>query len=212
MTDKQIARLMELQKLYEEGILNENDLANEKAKILGTSKPHEEVKKDEPQQVEQNRIESNTIESKKNNLKDIFKKIKLPLFIGLGILLLVGMFNLAKRYKYIFSKPDSSSIVVDDSRTFEDKFERLWVVGSERDYTESDFLGWSKDDLRILRNYFFARNNFIFKSKELKVYFSRYTWYQPLYEDVGYMFSDLQTNNVQFIKKLEGLSNYYNQK
>ena len=36
MTQEQITRLMELQKLYEEGILNKDDLASEKAKILGT--------------------------------------------------------------------------------------------------------------------------------------------------------------------------------
>ena len=32
---------------------------------------------------------------------------------------------------------------------------------------------------------------------------------QPLFNDVGNSFSDLQTNNVQFIKKLEGLPNYH---
>ena len=136
--------------------------------------------------------------------KTLFEKFKIPIFVVAGILILWGGFNLAKRYKYIFSKSD-----VEDSRTYEDKFERLWVIGSSRDYTENDFNGWNKEDLRILRNYFFARNNFCFQSKELTNYFSKYSWYQPLFNDVGNSFSDLQTNNVHFIKKLEGLSNYY---
>ena len=45
MTNEQIARLMELQKLYEEGILNKDDLAKEKAKIMGNDvKPKQDNK------------------------------------------------------------------------------------------------------------------------------------------------------------------------
>ena len=45
MTNEQIARLMELQKLYEEGILNKDDLAKEKAKIMGIDvKPKQDNK------------------------------------------------------------------------------------------------------------------------------------------------------------------------
>ena len=45
MTDEQIARLMDLQKLYEEGILNKDDLAKEKAKILGVKNQVSETQK-----------------------------------------------------------------------------------------------------------------------------------------------------------------------
>lgn len=140
--------------------------------------------------------------------KNFFKKFKIPLLILAGALFALLCIIILERYKYFFSKSDGST-AVEDSRTYEDKFERLWVIGSSRDYTEDDFKGWNKEDLRILRNYFFARNNFRFGSKELTNYFSKYSWYQALYSDVGDMFSDLQTNNVQFIKKLEGLPNYH---
>ncbi len=243
MTDEQIARLMDLQKLYEEGILNKDDLAKEKAKILGVKNQVSEtqkvvntenstpvtlkVKVSKDGDIKQNSVAKNPTpeaeipitnpepqpETKKTAAfqkpvkkteKPLFEKLKIPIFVVAGILILWGGFNLAKRYKYIFSKSD-----VEDSRTYEDKFERLWVIGSSRDYTEDDFKDWNKEDLRILRNYFFARNNFRFGSKELTNYFSKYSWYQALYSDVGDMFSDLQTNNVQFIKKLEGLPNYH---
>ena len=45
MTTEQIERLIELQKLYEEGILNKDDLAKEKAKIMGSDvKPKQDNK------------------------------------------------------------------------------------------------------------------------------------------------------------------------
>lgn len=243
MTDEQIARLMDLQKLYEEGILNKDDLAKEKAKILGVKNQDSEtqkvvntknsipvtlkVKVSKDGDIKQNSVPKNPTseaeipitnpepqpETKKTAAfqkpvekteKPLFEKLKIPIFVVAVILILWGGFNLAKRYKYFFSKPD-----IEDSHTYEDKFEHLWIIGSSRNYTEEDFKGWNKEDLRILRNYFFARNNFRFGSKELTNYFSKYSWYQALYSDVGDMFSDLQTNNVQFIKKLEGLPNYH---
>ena len=48
--------------------------------------------------------------------------------------------------------------------------------------------------------------------EELRDYFARYSWYQPIYKDANDMFTDLQINNVQYIKKLEGLSNYYQER
>ncbi len=157
-----------------------------------------EGKKAAAQQIQQQRPQTSI------SGKNFFKKFKIPLLILAGALFSLLCIIILERYKYVFSKSN-----VEDSRTYEDKFERLWVIGSSRDYTEDDFKGWNKEDLRILRNYFFARNNFRFGSKELTNYFSKYSWYQALYSDVGDMFSDLQTNNVQFIKKLEGLPNYH---
>ena len=79
---------------------------------------------------------------------------------------------------------DAAIIEETDAELFEDKFERLWVIGTTRDYTEEDFEGWNKDDLKILRNYFFAKVNYVFAAKDLNEYFSRYSWYQGLYVDV----------------------------
>ncbi len=265
MTDEQIAQLMELQKLHEEGILNKDDLVKEKAKILGeVDKTETKIQSTEPQvseplkvvQTEETQpvtlkikvskdenlqmtettktesqvvplvskipeVESNTKNSQqiepqnstdtknaKETSKTIFQKFKIPIFVAVGVLFLWGGFSIAKRYKYVFSKNNESTFV-EEAHTYEDKFEHLWAIGSTRDYTEDDFAGWSKEDLKILRNYFFAKNNYYFGSKDWRDYFSKYTWYHATYKDVGDLFSDLQTNNVQFIKKLEGLNNYY---
>lgn len=283
MTQEQITRFMELQKLYEEGILNKDDLASEKAKILGTNKPtenavpekqedttppvrtsdaskpadssvlkvtlskkvqtttpkpesapqeHKDVQKspmeqensiatlkseqltptNEPQPASK---DSNNVEQPTNS-KTAFQKFKLPIFVVAGLLFLFVAFSVAKRFKYSSDFYSGYATENTDNTNggngyviYEDKYERLWDIGSTRDYTEDDLKGWSKDDLSILRNYFFARNNFYFGSKELRDYFSKYTWYQPVHKEVGDWFSDLQINNVQYIKKLEGLSNYY---
>ena len=305
MTNEQIARLMELQKLYEEGILNKDDLAKEKAKIMGidvkpkqdnkpvdtvasnatqvvsgaasspvtlkvkipsvntqrdNSKFVDKIQKDNSPLVDETQrnnsqladnaqrensriVEKNVstniaeVQTNGNDIVDVrspkesadstsepatqnnesfFEKFKIPILISAGILFLVIVFFILQRHKDIFVKNDVAETETKTETdpgttyTYEDKYEQMWIIGSSRNYNENDFYGWEKDDLRILRNYFFARNNYIFKSKELNEFFSRYSWYQGLCEEArDDMFTDLQVNNVQFIKKLEGLSNTY---
>lgn len=277
MTQDQITRLMDLQKLYEEGILNKDDLAKEKAKILGVKKQvdkvipenHEDTRVPASNSVAPEPMDSSTpsvtlskkiptsahisetkpkvedqvlrseiepketsisnqtkklIENKEvvsastdisekqtdGNSKSVFQKFKIPIIIVAGLLVLFIAFNVAKRFKYS-SDFYSGYQTENTDYSFEDNYEKLWTIGSTRDYTEDDLRGWSKDDLSILRNYYFARNNFYFGTKDLRDYFSKYSWYQPLNKEVGDWFSDLQINNVQYIKKLEGLPNYYKQ-
>ena len=198
MTQEQVNQLLQLQKLYESGVLSAEEFAAEKAKVLnGGSKT----------------------KSNGNNFKQLWSKIntskyKIPLLILFGMIFGFVCLFIVSRFVHIFSKEteiNKAEITeATDDDIFEDKFERLWVIGTTRDYTEEDFEGWNKDDLKILRNYFFAKVNYVFAAKDLNEYFSRYSWYQELYVDVtDDTFTDLQINNVQFIKKLEGLSNSY---
>lgn len=48
--------------------------------------------------------------------------------------------------------------------------------------TESELMKFSKDELRTLRNAFFARQGYNFKSTDLKEFFSQFEWYNQLLE------------------------------
>lgn len=198
MTQQQIDQLVQLQKLLESGILTQDEFLSEKSKILNSDG------------------KTTSHRGGSVNLTGFYQKFRIPLLILLG--LVVGLIVFFVVFQCLPSQSIDSEAVKDaitsevDDNIFEDKFERLWVIGSTRDYKDGDLNGWSKEDLRILRNYFFAKCNFDFGSKELCGYFSRYSWYQPVYKDANDMFTDLQINNVQYIKKLEGLSNYYQER
>jgi hypothetical protein len=87
-----------------------------------------------------------------------------------------------------------------------DDFERLWIAASERELTQSDISGLSKQDRRILRNYFYARFNLRFKSQDLADFFSQYSWYKPLYDDAKLVepaLTDIQKRNIKFLKDNE---------
>ena len=73
----------------------------------------------------------------------------------------------------------------------------------ERIVTESDLVGMDANDLRIMRNWIFARHGYIFKSQELKDYFNQYPWYNPRYTDVSSMLSDVEIKNAEFIRQHE---------
>lgn len=72
-----------------------------------------------------------------------------------------------------------------------------------RRVTEDDLAGKSKKELRIMRNYIFARHGYIFKSKSLKRYFKQFEWYSPKRKNVTREMSLIELDNVSFIKAYE---------
>ena len=67
----------------------------------------------------------------------------------------------------------------------------------------SDLAGKSSRELRLLRNYIFAKHYYSFRSADLMAFFQGYSWYQPLYSNVSADLSTVEQRNVQTIKRLE---------
>ena len=77
-------------------------------------------------------------------------------------------------------------------------------IACNRLLTENDVIGMSKKDLRIMRNWIYARHGRIFKKKDLQVYFSGFDWYKPRYVDIPYSsLSDIEQKNIDLIKRYE---------
>lgn len=74
---------------------------------------------------------------------------------------------------------------------------------SERRIKDSEIQGASKHDLRLMRNEIFARHGYIFKSPDLREYFSGYDWYKPRYDNVEDRLSEIEKYNIELIKKYE---------
>lgn len=84
-----------------------------------------------------------------------------------------------------------------------DESEYKYEYLREREMTYADVEGKSAEELRLMRNYIFARRGYIFESEDLKEYFERFSWYVPLYYDVTPRLSDIEKYNVNFIKEWE---------
>ena len=69
--------------------------------------------------------------------------------------------------------------------------------------TGADLAGRSSSELRIMRNYIYARHGYKFKSPDLQQYFSNYSWYTPMYSNVDGMLSQVEKSNVMTIKSYE---------
>lgn len=76
-------------------------------------------------------------------------------------------------------------------------------IACRRRLTESDLYGLSKNELRIMRNWIFARHGYIFKTAAMKSYFSQKSWYNGRYNDVYSSLSAVEKYNVEFIKRHE---------
>jgi hypothetical protein len=75
---------------------------------------------------------------------------------------------------------------------------------STRNLNESELASKSCFELKIMRNEIYARHGYIFKTDDMRAYFSRQSWYKPVAADVSGQLSGVEKRNAQQIKQSEG--------
>lgn len=140
--------------------------------------------------------------AKKNNAW-IFIVLAVVLVAGLGV---GGFFiyqNFTKKTETINydTLQNNENSYYDNNAIDESEYEYEYL--REREMTYADVEGKSAEELRLMRNYIFARRGYIFESEDLKEYFEQFSWYVPLYYDVTPRLSDIEKYNVNFIKEWE---------
>lgn len=133
----------------------------------------------------------------------IFIVLAVVLVAGLGV---GGYFiyqNFIKKTETISydTSVNNESSYYDNNAIDESEYEYEYL--REREMTYADVEGKSAEELRLMRNYIFARRGYIFESEDLKEYFEQFSWYVPLYYDVTPRLSDIEKYNVNFIKEYE---------
>ena len=140
--------------------------------------------------------------AKKNNAW-IFIVLAVVLVAGLG----VGGFFIYQNFTKKTETINYDTSVNNESSYYDnnaiDESEYKYEYLREREMTYADVEGKSAEELRLMRNYIFARRGYIFESEDLKEYFEQFSWYVPLYYDVTPRLSDIEKYNVNFIKEYE---------
>lgn len=139
------------------------------------------------------------------------KKSNAWIFIVLAVVLVAGLGvggffiyqNFIKKTETINydTLQNNENSYYDNNAIDESEYEYEYL--REREMTYADVEGKSAEELRLMRNYIFARRGYIFESEDLKEYFERFSWYVPLYYDVTPRLSDIEKYNVNFIKEYE---------
>jgi len=70
-------------------------------------------------------------------------------------------------------------------------------------YQETDLQSMTLSELRLKRNEIFARHGYIFRSQDLKDYFSNFEWYKPAYQNVDSLLTENDKANVKLILEME---------
>ncbi len=82
---------------------------------------------------------------------------------------------------------------------------RKYPQVSERNLDASSLMGYSKAELKIMRNEIFAVYGYIFKTEPLKSHYGAMRWYKPQHDNVENLLTDIEKSNVQVIKQVEDL-------
>lgn len=69
--------------------------------------------------------------------------------------------------------------------------------------TEKQLKGKSVEELALLRNEISARKGYVFATDKYANYFSRQNWYKPVKSNTDIVFSSIENQNIDLIKKLE---------
>jgi hypothetical protein len=69
--------------------------------------------------------------------------------------------------------------------------------------TEADLTNFTASDMKIMRNEIFARHGLIFKTSELRGYFSSRAWYKARFKDVTDKVTEVEKKNIELIVKYE---------
>ncbi|RXQ95974.1 YARHG domain-containing protein [Ancylomarina salipaludis] len=100
--------------------------------------------------------------------------------------------------------PDYGGYVIDSLKITDFKtFNWVTFQSSSKLLNETDLLSLTKKELRIKRNLIFARYGYIFKSKDLKDYFTNKDWYNPRYINVQHFLTNIDKENIDLILKFE---------
>lgn len=76
-------------------------------------------------------------------------------------------------------------------------------------FQKSDLENLTITDLRIKRNEIFAKHGYIFKSKDLADYFSKFDWYNPTNQNVDSLLTEADRANIKLIIEIENeIKNY----
>ena len=68
----------------------------------------------------------------------------------------------------------------------------------------NDILGcYTSEQLGIMRNEIFARHGLVFKTEQVRTYFSKQNWYKPESENVDDKLTELEKLNIRFIQRSE---------
>lgn len=139
------------------------------------------------------------------------KKSNAWIFIVLAVVLVAGLGvggyfiyqNFIKKTETINydTLQNNENSYYDNNAIDESEYEYEYL--REREMTYDDVKDKSAEELRLMRNYIFARRGYIFESEDLKEYFEQFSWYVPLYYDVTPRLSEIEKYNVNFIKEFE---------
>jgi len=116
---------------------------------------------------------------------------------------LTGLLDNTELTNVFYIKAMAAELEMNASTDEKTKLSAIYKIAQTRTLKDSDLEALTAHQMNYLRNEFYARKGYIFKSVRLAKYFSSTSWYQAELENVDDLLSDLEKQNIQFIKSVE---------
>jgi hypothetical protein len=84
-----------------------------------------------------------------------------------------------------------------------DLYKKIHELGQYKKFIESDLKIIDPQDLTYIRNQFYARKGYKFKTEKMQNFFLPKSWYDGIHDDVTDQLTETELYNIYFIKDLE---------
>ena len=125
-----------------------------------------------------------------------------------GILIVVTLFSSCAHSVYPFEQLSNNYNLRMNSEEDLSIKSKVNIYFNEKELSEElikqqDLFFLSNDQLRLLRNAFYAIHGYDFKSQDLKEYFSGFSWYKPNPNFSESDFTEIERKNIELIRQME---------
>lgn len=132
--------------------------------------------------------------------------------MGKSIIILTIIMIIISIHLYAFTDEEIKKFEVQSHETLQNDRAKTTVYEGDLELLKEGFSDFNlavlnAHELRILRNMYFAQYSYCFKSADLQEWFSRFPWYEPLYDDVNYLLDMVDTINIKRIRLFESAYN-----
>lgn len=116
----------------------------------------------------------------------------------------INFYGITYENEHIATFPEEIELPLDKTNSYKtNKISEIYEMARGRKLRRDELKLLSIDELGYLRNEFYARKGYRFKTAKMQQYFNPMRWYKPIHESSENLLNDMELENVYLIKAME---------
>lgn len=116
----------------------------------------------------------------------------------------INFYGITYENEHVATFPEEIELPLNKTNTYKtNKISEIYEMARGRKLRREELMLLNIDELGYLRNEFYARKGYRFKTAKMQQYFNPMRWYKPVHESSENLLNDMELENVYLIKAME---------